>query len=204
MGFKPYSLVKEWFLKRTIKIKHYPGLDDQEKFFVDYTIKNSLKANSILRVGRAKRGPKESDFWQLSWNDIILLRMHLGDTDLKAILELMYRVSDKEFANLNLLNASAVYKYVAECIDAINRIEKEQLDDEPSSEEKDAGVDQLNDFDYSVSLDVLAAGDILKYDELLAKPYSVIFRKLCLNKVKGEIQRNYNEIVSRKAKTGVR
>lgn len=199
MGIKSYS-IKRWFFKRNIKIKDYSSLSVEEKDFVDYTIKNSLKLNPVLRVGRRKVQPKKIDFWQLSWNDIILIRHYLSEKDICSVHKLLYNIEDKQFLLLNLFNSTAVYKWVAEQIKNISEIEKQELGDEPDVDEKEAGIEKLQEFDYAVALDVLSKGNLLQEDDILQKPYSVIFRKQCLNKVKAEIQKAYTENARRKSK----
>ncbi|WP_228853258.1 hypothetical protein [Aegicerativicinus sediminis] len=183
-----------------LRIKDYPFLDDQTREYVDYIIQNSLRANPILRVGRKKVKPKQMDFWKLSWSDIILLRVYVGDKDIKAVNELVYGTSEKDFLKLQLLNSSACYKWVVDQLNHIAEIEKQELGDSVNNDLKEAGIDRLNEFGYSATLDELAKGNLLIYDQWLELPYMKIFRKLCLNKVKGEIQKNHNEIVSRKTK----
>lgn len=199
MGFKPYSLIKNWLLQRNLRIKDYNTLNNEDKEFVDLTIKNDLKANPILRVGRKKKHPKKYDFWQLSWNDIILLRMYLSQKDINSIHKLLYKIEDNQFLSLNLFNSTAVYKWVAEQIKNISDIEKQELG-EPDSEDIEAGIDKLQEFDYAVTLDILSKGNLLEEDKLLQQPYSIIFRKLCLNKAKAEIQKAYMENARRKNK----
>lgn len=203
MGFKPYRLIREWFLKKNVRIRDYESLGTEDREFVDYTIKNSLRPNPRLRIGRKKVRPKHFDLWAISWSDLILTRKYLGDNEIKELLKLHYGLKEKEFLLLNMFNAFAVYKWIAERVKEINDVEKAELDDEPTDDEKEAGVQELERYDYAVALDSLSKGQVWKEEELLQMPYSVIFRKLCLNRDKAEIQRKYQEIVSRKAKRGV-
>ena len=198
MGREQSGMIGIFKRKKGVTIKSYSSLEGETKELVDYTIKHSLRPNPTLRKKRKDIKPKEFDFWKLKWNDIILLRHYLKEKDVKAVHKLVYGINDKDFLRLDLFNCSACYKWVASKINDINAIEKDRLASEPTSEEKEAGVDRLNEFDYSVALDSLAGGDLSKYDYLLNLPYAKIFRKMCLDKTIREIQQENLKNVSRK------
>lgn len=203
MGFKPYSIIKEYFLKRNIKIKHYESLSDQDREFVDITIKNSLKPNPRLRVGRKKLKPKSFDLWETSWSDMILTWKHLEENNIKDVLKLHYGLREQDFLNLNIFNAFAVYKWVSERVREINDIMKAELGDEPDNDQKAAGADEFKRYDYLPTLKKLCNDDRTKYEWMLKQPFSWIFREISLMNTETEYQRNLNEIASRKIRRGV-
>lgn len=61
-----------------------------------------------------------------------------------------------------------------------------------------AGVDRLDLFGYLNTLDSLAGGNVLLYDEIRNLPYSVYFAKLLLNKEVSEYQERYRKILQDK------
>ncbi|MEE4248560.1 MAG: hypothetical protein V2I33_24540 [Kangiellaceae bacterium] len=187
-----------------IYIHQYPELKGDERAQIDDILQNWVRPNPNLRIGQWTKKPKVDDLWELPWLDIILLDQHLSTKDVEKVIGLVYKVHGKYFLNLELLNVMAVYKWVANEISEINKIVYQELGGEPDPDYVAAGIEQLKDFDYSVALDQLAQGDPLRYDQLLRTPYTVIFRKLCLDNVWGDIRKNYQEIVSRKAKRGRR
>lgn len=203
MGFKPYSIVREYFLKRNIKIRHYESLGDNDRAFVDYTIKNSLRPNPRLRVGRKKLKPKSFDLWETSWSDMILTWKHLEENNIKDVLKLHYGLREQDFLNLNIFNAFAVYKWVSERVKEINDIMKAELGDEPDNDQKAAGADEFKRYDYLPTLKKLCNDDRTKYDWMLKQPFSWIFREISLINTETEYQRNLNEIASRKTKRSV-
>ncbi|MCG8212939.1 hypothetical protein J2Q11_08625 [Tenacibaculum finnmarkense genomovar finnmarkense] len=178
-------------------IGDYIYLKDDARDTVDSIIK-SVKSNSILRVNSYKVKPKELSFWNFSWGEIVLLREAIQLQDLQQVMQLVYGVKAKMFSRINIYNCFAVYKWINEQLKEITDLEVQELGGEVTLEEKEAGVEMLNHFGYSVSVDVLAGGNILKHEEVLAKPYIVIFKKLCLNKAKIEIQKNYAENARKK------
>lgn len=183
---------------KAIKIKDYGSITGESKELVDYTIKFSLRENPILRRGRKNLKPKEFDFWRLLWNDIVLLRHYLDIKDVKAVHKLVYGITDKDFLNLNLMNCSACYKWVASKINEINEIEKAELGHQTTAEENGAGVERLNEFGYSVALYQFRGTDISKDKGLLNTQYAKIFKELCMYKTVRDIQEQNRKNASRK------
>lgn len=200
MGKQSYSI--ETIFENRPTIETYNLLEGKVKEFVDDVIKDSIKPNKVLRLNEKELNPKQEDLWFLTWEDIIELRDSIKEMKMIEAIKLIYEITDKDFLNLDVFNCFAVYKWITEQLKSIGEIELQELSHEPTTEEKNAGVDMLQDFDYTVSLDVLANGDVLKYDDILKKPYAIIFRKLCLDKVKNQIQQNYIENARRKVKGG--
>lgn len=205
MGFKSYS-IDTVFTKRPI-IAHYPFLDNDMKELIDYTIKDSLRANEVLRLKtlfRIKKvKAKNSDFWFLSWEDLLLIREAVTDQNMLEAFKIVYGINEKQFVLLDVFNAFSAYKWIIDKLKEMAEIEKQELGGEMPIEEKEAGAEALIEFGYTVTLDSLADGDVLKYDEILKKPYAVIFRKMCLDKTNNEIKKNYSENASRKNQRGV-
>lgn len=182
------------------KVSEYHVLPTDVKTFVETVITNGLKSNKNARVKRAIKVPLQQDFWQLPYETIVQLRTAVENMDLETVFTLVYGITEKEVNNMELFNCFACYQWVTDQLLEINKVEKECLGDEPSIEQKNAGVEELEQFGYANSLDMLAGGDILKYDAILLMPYAVIFRKLYMEKVKQEIHKRYLEYVSRKTK----
>ena len=201
MGENAYSIDTIWEQRPTVKAytEHVKG---DVKAFVDDVITTGIKPNNVLRVDNKKVLPTQDDFWQLRWIDIIMLRNAIQNSQMLEAMQVVYQFKPKDFFTLDVFNCFAVYKWITEQLSEIAKAEENELASDPSSEEKAAGVEQLEEFDYAVSLDVIAGGDVLKYDAILEQPYAVIFRKLCLEKTKNEIQQNLIENAYRKTKTG--
>lgn len=184
-----------------IKVKDYSRLAVEAKGVVDYTIKHALKSCRVLKIKRRKLTPIFDDIFDLEWERIIELRELIYSKDVFGILKIIYGISEKHFLNLDIYNCFAAHKFVLDEFTELARIESEELSVEPTAEQKNAGIEMLNRFGHYNNLDYLARGDILKYDELLKKPYSIIFRKLVLDKTKNEIENNHIRNVSRKTKS---
>ncbi|GLB53039.1 hypothetical protein NBRC110019_20790 [Neptunitalea chrysea] len=182
------------------KMGEYALLPQDVKTFVDSIISTGLKSNPELRRGRKKILPLQQDFWQVSYETVVLLREAVQEMQLEEVFQLVYGISEKEFLKLELFNAFACYQWITDQLVEMATIEQNCLGGEPTLDEKNAGVEELGQFGYANNLDTLAGGDILKYDAILLKPYAIVFRKLYMEKVKQDIHKKYLDYVSRKAK----
>lgn len=205
MGFKSYSI--ETIFTNRPTLKHYAFLDGEVRELVDYTIKQSLKANEVLRLKSSfstkQIKAKQSDFWFLPWSTLLEIREAVIEQNLVEVFRLVYGINQNQFLSLDVFNAFSAYKWVIQKLEDIALIEKQELGDGLTPEEKEAGAEALKEFGYSVTLDSLAKGNILRYNKILKKPYAVIFRKMCLDKTNNEIKKNYSENASRKNKRGL-
>ena len=199
MGFKSYNI--DTVFSRKIKMYEYNIIPNDVRTLINYTIANNLKPNPVLRLGRKNIQPKGETLWYLSWDAIIQLRSALVDNDLVKSIELVYGLNKKQFTQLEIFNAYAAYLWIV--IEFKNMIETEieQLSFELDEDEKNAGTEDLQDFGYAVALDGLAGGDILKYDQYLRLPYTKVFRKLCMDKTRYEINKNMQKNASRNIRT---
>lgn len=181
-------------------VAEYTLLPTEVKNFVDDIITTGIKANPVARVKGKNISPVQADFWQLSYEQIILLRNAVESMQMEEVFKLIYGLPEKQFLKLQVFNCFACYKWITGQLLEMARIEQDHLGGEPSLDEKNAGVEELAQFGYANNLDMLAGGDLLKYDDILLKPYAVVFRKLYMEKVKQDIQKRYMDYVSRKAK----
>ena len=194
MGFKQYNV--ETIFKQRPMLVEYPLLPQSVKEVVDFTVKESLRPNSALRIRSLipkTLMPKKSDLWYLPWSDIVELRVAVSEQNIYDVLRVVFGITEKQFLLLDLFNAFAAYKWIADEFQSIIEIEIQELASEPSEAEIDAGIEELQEFGYSVALDGLAKGDLLKYDDYLKLPYTKIFRKMCLDKKRYEINKNLQD-----------
>jgi hypothetical protein len=200
MGRKSYS-IKTIFVNRPT-VEDYATLENEVKEFVDEVIKDSIKPNKTLRVKKKEVQPKEEDFWQLTWSDMIELREEIKDMNMIEAIQVVYNIDKDEFLSLDIFNAFAVYKWITDQLKTIGEIEAQELRYEPTAEERSAGVDELNEFGYALTLKSLTKGDKTKDSYYLNLTYAEIFRELCMDKRINEVQQNMIKDANRKAKRG--
>jgi len=170
---------------------------EANNIFIDY-----IKSNSVLRIGRRKIHPRQSDFFKFSWEEIMKIRQQLKSNDFIEVLKLCYGITDKHLRKTNVYNVLAVQKFIIGEITRLTEIENKELaKNNLSQDEEFSGVNRLQKFEHIVSLDVLANGDVLKYEKLLKLPYMLIFKQLCLIKTKNEIEKKYLENARKQNRT---
>lgn len=171
----------------------YVELDKKSRAFVDSIIKNGLKSNMVLRVGKKEVNPIKESFWSLKWRDLIHIRNLCESGDLYNVFEFVYNVNEKKFNSLDVFNCFACYKWINSQLKSISDLEKQELSHSFSQKELDAGVKELERFGHYPGLNTLTGGDITKEDEVLDMPYSKVFMKMCYNKVSHDIQMNLSK-----------
>lgn len=195
MGKVKYT-IDSIFDKRP-KVKDYAFLDDEVQEYIKMIIP---KANPNLRIGRKVIEPRISNFWSLKWIELIEIRHDYDNEDLLSIFKNLYGISEKKLLNLDIFNYFSSIKWITDQLEDIAESEKENLNYEASEEEKEAGSEEFEKYDYYVTLDGLTNGDSTKEEFYLNKSYEYIFRKLCLLNDKRMFNDKMQEIVSRKNK----
>ena len=200
MGIKQDSLK---LFKSKLKLSDYSSLNIDSRQIVDYTVAKSLKANPVIRLygGLITKKPKKNDLWFLSWSEIIELKIAITEENIFEVFRIVFDLNEKEFSRLEMFNAFSAYKWVTQKAVEIMTLEVQELSSEMSDEEKEAGAEELQEFGYSLALDGMANGDLLKYDAYLKLPYVKVFRKMCMDKKRYDINKTLQENARRKSKT---
>lgn len=85
-------------------------------------------------------------------------------------------------------------------IKRIHEQEAASLVGEYTQQQKRAGIQQLEKFKHFKTIDGLAGGDVLKYEDILQTEYRTIFMKLYYDKEKSDYEDRYNDVLRRDAK----
>jgi hypothetical protein len=184
------------------KLSDYESLSKGQKEAVDSIVKTALKDNNVLRVGERNHHPKFDDFWMMPWNKLVDVRDWISAGGMFEVMAMIYNIDERQFSDLDIFNAFACYKWIADQVKTIYEIEKSKLYDTPSDEEANLGIEELADYGHAANLDLLSGGDITKEDEIFSKPYAIIFQKLCLIRTKNNIKLKQVQNASRKIKSG--
>ena len=95
-----------------------------------------------------------------------------------------------------------VFQYYNHLVVEMKRVlEREEiLAYEPEADQVEAGIDRINSFGVMATIDTLAQGNVLLYDQIEEKPYYLIFAKLHLESEKARYIEAYQKIKLRKSK----
>ncbi|WP_298118106.1 hypothetical protein [Flavobacterium sp.] len=189
--------------KFNITMLEYSLLNEEDKDLVDYTVKNFIKSNKILRVKKFFRQidlqPKVNTLWELSWEDLLLLRSAISKSDIDSIFNIVYELKPEQMKSLEVFNVFASFNWISDELKAISNAEMERLHSELTNEEKEAGAEELIDYGYYSTLKAMCP-DLLKHNEYLKLSYSIVFRDMAHTKLINKINKKYNEIIAHKNK----
>lgn len=132
-----------------------------------------------------------------TWGKLENARIEIGKLNeenpnfIYLYIKLIEIYSNFETAKINCIEGIGLGKYLFEKITDFFEQFKELTEKEEDAAADIAGTEDLDALGFLVSLDELAKGDVLKYDELLKQPALTIYRKFLLDKRKAKFQRNY-------------
>lgn len=192
--------LKDVILSRP-RMFEFANLDENIKDEFQSIFENYSKANPVLRVRKFFRwknvSPNKNNFWNLSWEDLLMIRKAMRNNDLFKLMNLVYGVNEKQFLNLEVLNVFSTMKWITEQLTIIHNAEEERLKSDLSDDDKEAGAEQLSEYDYYNNVRALSE-NLLEHEKLLKLPYSIVFREMAYQKLINDINKKKNEIVARK------
>lgn len=173
---------------------------------------NDWKIPEAITLGE-KTVKVDVNIWNETWGQKILMHTIVKPEEVdKAIaLYLQPRYTGNKFDYkeamdmlpvINNLKLSEVYPvanfFFKQVHDAIEK-EKKELATKPTSEQVRAGINMFDQFGINNTIDSMAHGDALKYEQVLKLQYSVVFLKLKRTKVETKFKNNYQKIMNEKA-----
>ena len=169
-------------------LKEFIELEEEEKAL--------YKAFGLRLTGNSCCRP--SDILEWPWGEIKQIQDIINQDSLKYddMIEILCIASQNDrdkILGLSWVKCFELYNFITSGIKRINELEQ-QLRYEPSARESSAGIDQYNDFGWFCTLDRLAGGDLLKYDDIGKMPFHLVFAKLKLNNLDAEFNRRINKI----------
>lgn len=192
--------LKDIILSRP-RMYEFANLDENIRNEFQSIFENYSKANPVLRVRKFFRwknvSPNKNNFWNLSWEDLLMIRKAMRNNDLFKLMNIVYGVDEKQFLNLEVLNVFSTMKWITEQLTIIHNAEEERLKADLSDDDKEAGAEQLSEYDYYNNVRALSE-NLLEHEKLLKLPYSIVFREMAYQKLINDINKKKNEIVARK------
>jgi len=112
---------------------------------------------------------------------------------------LAYQEKEISFIDHNKLLQFVLW--IKDEIESINELEKTYLVSDPDIDMISAGINELNQFGILNTIDQLAGGDILKWNEVKKLKYSDVFDKLYKSTIESRVQKKLNQIMVLKNKS---
>jgi len=155
-----------------------------------------------------KNGKRSSKLLNFEFESLIYLKWGLLKETLPTLFErndfeqlffLMLKDQGKnvffnEVQNISLDRAMSFILWIIDEMKTIRELESQYLKSDPDIKMLQAGINKLDQFGLLNTLDNLANGDILKYNEIRNIPYNVIFDKQYMEVVKLDIQKKLSKI----------
>lgn len=191
-----------------ISIKRYHEITQLEKNTIAsiseyYSGLSTEKTNQILSFMQVPFIPVIPQGFTInigkeSWGKIESARIEITKIDeeqpnfLSLYIRLIEIYTNFAIDEVNCVEGVGLGKYLFECLSKFFEQFKELGEnDEDEDIAELAGKGELDALGFLVSLDELAKGDVLKYDELLKQPALTVYRKFLLDKRKAKFQKNY-------------
>ena len=138
----------------------------------------------------------------------LIKELHAYTYDTEKMIEFFVRLQTKQekitakqindTLNIKFFDFFYQWRWVEEEILKTVEMEQNFLSYDPTGDEIEAGIENLYKFGAFATVDGLANGNPLVYQEIESLPYGMIFTKLYLDSVKDKFQRDYHKIITRK------
>ena len=142
----------------------------------------------------ARVDPQEWQWGRIKQIQDLVNREYLWLTDIAEVVMIALDKPRDEVEQMKWFDIARFYTFILKAISEINEKEQ-QLSYEPDAKEMNAGIERFQQFSWFATLDRLAGGDVLKYDEVGKQPWNIIFAKLLLQKTEAE----YNKALIRQS-----
>lgn len=135
-----------------------------------------------------KIDPQEWEWGRVKQIQDLVNKEYLWLTDIVEVVMVALDLKREEVEQMKWFDIARFYTFILKAITEINTKEQ-SLSYEPDAKEMNAGIEEFARFSWFATLDRLAGGDILKYDEVGKQPWSIVFTKLLLNKTDAEFNK---------------
>lgn len=139
----------------------------------------------------------------IKFNQVIEVRHHFNGNDIYKILksiELVTGCTSKQILDFTITQAYGIINYIKQELFTIAEMEKLLIDDGDDNHlEAINAYARMAKFAEFNTIDSLAKGDILKWEEIGELPYKMVFTKLMMDKEKHNIQKELDERQKRKS-----
>lgn len=122
------------------------------------------------------------------------------DNKFEEIIKLIFWVTDEAIDKADERELLSFILWVKDGLEMISKYENDLLSSSPDIDLINAGINKLDMLGDLPLIDSLAGGDMEKWEAIESMPYHKVFKKMLLNKLNGEINKDYQKIISDKQK----
>ncbi|WP_187248556.1 hypothetical protein [Mesonia sp. K4-1] len=188
-------MINNIFQDRTIA--EYLMMQEDDRVLVDAALEVVKPKKTIsLKYNHQyyKLNPNFDDMFFLKWKEVSMIKDYLngGNMSLEKvmnILKFVYKINTRnQFFNCSVFDVFAAYAWILEGVNEIFKAEKMKLFKKPTHKQINAGIEDFDQLGEVPSIDNMASGNILKWDEVQEMPYGLVMRKMLLNRVQSEYE----------------
>lgn len=175
-------------------VKEFFAINDEDSLETIKAIMDAVKGRPYIggyktrefvnypfwKLLNARKYYKEQNIYHLCSLTLGIGHRELLAADYRALVYYLRFVRD-QMQQVQALEAK-LNKEHADEIDEISRLEA-------------AGISEMNIFEELNLIDELAGGDPLKWEAIQALPYKAVYTKLLRNKIKGRVNRRYQQLL---------
>lgn len=158
---------------------------DDRELYKAFGLKAGAKSMTVV-------DPQEWQWGRVKQIQDLVNREYLWLEDIVEVVMIALDKTRTEVEQMKWFDIARFYSFILKAITEIN-IKEQQLSYEPDVKEMNAGIEKFQQFSWFATLDRLAGGDVLRYDEVGRQPWNIIFAKLLLLKTEAE----YNKALIR-------
>lgn len=135
--------------------------------------------------------------------DVQDIKDNLSQGTFEDIIKCVVITEEKDFdtvLKMKIINFWGLVLSIKKQIEDINHMERVSLDSDQVNFRWEGvnGGERLAIFGIYNTLDTLSGGDILRYEKILDLPYSDVFTKMYMNRVKADIEMEMSQLKTRK------
>lgn len=194
------------------KLKDFLKIKD-EQLIEDYLlILDSLRPLKQIinpNYNRFNKQPKKLDIKairELTFGDVINVRNWINEASMESIIEiyqLITGLTKKQILNLGIIQFYGIFSFIKNELEEIGNIEVNELSDEDDFDINIEAVnakERMSRFGVLNTIDSLANGDILKWEQIQKLPYLTVLSKLIMDNLKNKIQKEISELQKKQLK----
>ena len=133
----------------------------------------------------------------LTFRQVETIKQGIDDPEtLPEVFEYIHGMSGDEFENIKIIDFYGLYNGIIKQIENLLGMEEQELTSIHSDTKWELveGSKRLSVMGILPTVDNLAGGDILKYEQVLDLPYLTVFNKLRMERIKSDIEKDMNKI----------
>ena len=151
----------------------------------------------VVVLKNLKPVPTKNKIQDLSFGEVETIKQSINDpSSMPEIFGYLQGMDEKEFQDIRITEFYGLLNDIIKQIENLTAMEEQELISEHSDYKWEAvnGSKRLSVMGILPTVDRLAGGDILKYEQVLELPYLTVFNKLRMDRIKSDIEHDMNKI----------